>query len=85
MASDAAGTANQAAETANSAAAAASAAAKQAEDAAAGVNDGLVGGMTAVPDEENDTVKLTLLGRPGRRLPPLIFPVVRVVAVTRIM
>ena len=56
MASDAAGTANQAAETANSAAAAASAAAKQAEDAAAGVNDGLVGGMTAVPDEENDKI-----------------------------
>ena len=74
MASDAAGTANQAAETANSAAAAASAAAKQAEDAAAGVNDGLVGGMTAVPDEENDTVKLTLLGKTGTEIASVDIP-----------
>ena len=74
MASDAAGTANQAAETANSAAAAASAAAKQAKDAAAGVNDGLVGGMTAVPDEENDTVKLTLLGKTGTEIASVDIP-----------
>lgn len=41
------------------------------------MNDGLVGGMTAVPDEENDTVKLTLLGKTGTEIAPLYSRVVR--------
>ena len=60
-ATNAAGTANRSAETANAAAGTATAAAKKAEDAAA-VDGSLVGSMTAVPDEKNNTVKLTILG-----------------------
>ena len=67
-ATDAAGTANKSAETADAAAGTAAAAAKKAEDAAAAVDGSLVGGMTAVPDEKNDTVKLTLLGRNGQEI-----------------
>lgn len=67
-ATDAAGTANSSAETADAAAGTATAAAKKAEDAAAAVDGSLVGGMTAVPDEKNDTVKLTILGRNGQEI-----------------
>lgn len=67
-ATNAAGTANRSAETANAAAGTATAAAKKAEDAAAAVDGSLVGGMTAVPDEKNDTVKLTILGRNGQAI-----------------
>ena len=67
-ATNAAGTANRSAETANAAAGTATAAAKKAEDAAAAVDGSLVGSMTAVPDEKNDTVKLTILGRNGQAI-----------------
>lgn len=67
-ATDAAGTANKSAETADSAAGTATAAAKKAEDSAAAVDGSLVGGVTAVPDEKNDTVKLTILGRNGQEI-----------------
>ena len=67
-ATNAAGTANRSAETANAAAGTATAAAKKAEDAAAAVDGSLVGGMTALPDEKNDTVKLTILGRNGQAI-----------------
>ena len=67
-ATNAAGTANRSAETANAAAGTATAAAKKAEDAAAAVDGSLVGGMTAVPDEKNDAVKLTILGRNGQAI-----------------
>ena len=67
-ATNAAGTANRSAETADAAAGTATAAAKKAEDAAAAVDGSLVGSMTAVPDEKNDTVKLTILGRNGQAI-----------------
>ena len=57
-ATNAAGTANRSAETADAAAGTATAAAKKAEDAAAAVDGSLVGSMTAVPDEKNDTCLL---------------------------
>ncbi len=65
---DAAGTSETAAGTANAAAGTATAAAKKAEDAAGAVDGSLVGGMLVVPDEENDTVKLTILGRDGKEI-----------------
>lgn len=41
---------------------------RSAEDSAAAVDGSLVGGVTAVPDEKNDTVKLTILGRNGQEI-----------------
>jgi len=64
----AASAAGSSAGNADTAAGKALAAAKVAEDAAGAVEGSLVGGMTAEPDDENDTVKLTILGRNGKAI-----------------
>ena len=73
-AGSAAATANEKAGVAQAAAAAANEAATKAENAAGAVEGSLVGGMTAVPDEENDTVELTLLGKTGEKIASVAIP-----------
>lgn len=73
-AGSAAATANEKAGVAQAAAEAANEAATKAEDAAGAVEGSLVGGMTAVPDEENDTVELTLLGKTGVKIASVAIP-----------
>ena len=73
-AGSAAAAANEKAGVAQAAAAAANEAATKAKDAADAVEGSLVGGMTAVPDEENDTVKLTLLGKTGAEIASVDIP-----------
>lgn len=73
-AGSAAAAANEKAGVAQAAAAAANEAATKAKDAADAVEGSLVGGMTAVPDEENDTVKLTLLGKTGTEIASVDIP-----------
>ena len=67
-AKDAAATADTASGGANKAAGTALAAAKKAEDAADAVEGSLVGGMEVEPDDKNDIVKLTILGRNGKEI-----------------
>lgn len=73
-AGSAAATANEKAGVAQAAAEAANEAATKAKDAADAVEGSLVGSMTAVPDEENDTVELTLLGKTGEKIASVAIP-----------
>ena len=73
-AGSAAATANEKAGVAQAAADAANEAATKAKDAADAVEGSLVGGMTAVPDGENDTVELTLLGKTGEKIASVVIP-----------
>ena len=63
-----------AAAVAEAAAGVAGEAARKAEEAASGINDSLPGDMTAVPDVENDTVRLTLLGKSGAEIASVDIP-----------
>ena len=73
-AGSAAATANEKAGVAQAAADAANEAATKAKDAADAVEGSLVGGMTAVPEGENDTVELTLLGKTGEKIASVVIP-----------
>ena len=73
-ANSAAATANEAATTASNAPSAANEAAENATAAAAAVEGSLPGSMKAETDEENDTVRLTLLGKTGAEIASVDIP-----------
>ena len=73
-ANSAAATANEKAGVAQTAAETANAAAENANAAAAAVEGSLPGSMTAEADGENDTVKLTLLGKTGKEIASVDIP-----------
>lgn len=73
-ANSAAATANEAATTASNATSAANEAAENATAAAAAVEGSLPGSMKAETDEENDTVRLTLLGKTGAEIASVDIP-----------
>ena len=73
-ANSAAATANEKAGVAQTAAETANAAATNATAAAAAVESSLPGSMTAVADEENDAIRLTLLGKNGAEIASVDIP-----------